>query len=270
MSSESPTSWDRLSSCVGINMDKYRSTRIYHSQWCTKKKKRMKEPVSSLNSSDNLRPSLFLFITCQLSTIRMACVCINLNLIFLMMTLIMITSIRPVASSCKLLVYYTKCKLTSCNMKSNIVFYYRPIRSTNFFFWTWSFCIIWSFVWTRSFFWTISFFWTRSFFRSRSLLRSLLRIMSLMRTTRPLMRTRYLLWTTFFAKPRFLARVAALSTTEEIEYNTLYQLLISFAQYEVKCDYIRRQCIRSKDGAGGRRDRGLYGGRNVSGARMWL
>ena len=29
-------------------------------------------------------------------------------------------------------------------------------------------------------------------------------------------------------------------------------------------------CIRSKDVVGSRRDRGLYDGRNVSGARMWL
>ena len=32
----------------------------------------------------------------------------------------------------------------------------------------------------------------------------------------------------------------------------------------------RRQCVRSRDVAGGRGDRGQYGGRNVSGARMWL
>ena len=31
-----------------------------------------------------------------------------------------------------------------------------------------------------------------------------------------------------------------------------------------------RQCVKSQDVAGGRRDRGLYDGRNVSGARMWL
>ena len=31
-----------------------------------------------------------------------------------------------------------------------------------------------------------------------------------------------------------------------------------------------RQCVRSQDVAGGRRNRGQYGGRNVSGARMWL
>ena len=30
------------------------------------------------------------------------------------------------------------------------------------------------------------------------------------------------------------------------------------------------QCIRSKGVAGGRKDRGLYAGRNVSGARMFL
>ena len=30
------------------------------------------------------------------------------------------------------------------------------------------------------------------------------------------------------------------------------------------------QCIRSKGVAGGRKDRGLYDGRNVSGARMWM
>ena len=30
------------------------------------------------------------------------------------------------------------------------------------------------------------------------------------------------------------------------------------------------QCIRSQDVAGGRGDTGLYDGRNVSGARMWL
>ena len=30
------------------------------------------------------------------------------------------------------------------------------------------------------------------------------------------------------------------------------------------------QCIRSKGVAGGRKDRELYDGRNVSGARMWL
>ena len=30
------------------------------------------------------------------------------------------------------------------------------------------------------------------------------------------------------------------------------------------------QCIRSKGAAGGRKDRGLYDGRNVSGSRMWL
>ena len=30
------------------------------------------------------------------------------------------------------------------------------------------------------------------------------------------------------------------------------------------------QCIRSKCVAGGRGDRGLYDGRNVSGVRMWL
>ena len=30
------------------------------------------------------------------------------------------------------------------------------------------------------------------------------------------------------------------------------------------------QCIRSKGVAGGRKVRGLYDGRNVSGARMWL
>ena len=31
-----------------------------------------------------------------------------------------------------------------------------------------------------------------------------------------------------------------------------------------------RQCVRSKGVAGGRKDRGLYDGRNVSGARMCL
>ena len=31
-----------------------------------------------------------------------------------------------------------------------------------------------------------------------------------------------------------------------------------------------RQCIRSKGVVGGRKDRGLYDGRNVLGARMWL
>ena len=30
------------------------------------------------------------------------------------------------------------------------------------------------------------------------------------------------------------------------------------------------QCLRSQDVAGGRGDRELYGGRNVSGARIWL
>ena len=30
------------------------------------------------------------------------------------------------------------------------------------------------------------------------------------------------------------------------------------------------QCIRSKGVAGGRKDKGLYDGRNVSGDRMWL
>ena len=30
------------------------------------------------------------------------------------------------------------------------------------------------------------------------------------------------------------------------------------------------QCVRSQDMVGGRKDRGLYDGRNVSGARMWL
>ena len=30
------------------------------------------------------------------------------------------------------------------------------------------------------------------------------------------------------------------------------------------------QCIRSKGVAGGRGDRGMYDGRNVSGVRMWL
>ena len=30
------------------------------------------------------------------------------------------------------------------------------------------------------------------------------------------------------------------------------------------------QCIRSKSVDGGRKDRGLYDGRSVSGARMWL
>ena len=33
---------------------------------------------------------------------------------------------------------------------------------------------------------------------------------------------------------------------------------------------VREQCIRSKGVAGGRKDRGLYDGRYVSGARMWL
>ena len=32
----------------------------------------------------------------------------------------------------------------------------------------------------------------------------------------------------------------------------------------------RRQFVRSRDVAGGKGDRGLYDGRNVSGARMWL
>ena len=31
-----------------------------------------------------------------------------------------------------------------------------------------------------------------------------------------------------------------------------------------------RQCVSSQDVAGGRRDRGQYGGRNISTARMWL
>ena len=31
-----------------------------------------------------------------------------------------------------------------------------------------------------------------------------------------------------------------------------------------------KQCVRSQDVVGGRRDRGLYGGGNVSGAVMWL
>ena len=31
-----------------------------------------------------------------------------------------------------------------------------------------------------------------------------------------------------------------------------------------------RQCVRSQDVVGGRRDRRLYGGGNVSGAVMWL
>ena len=30
------------------------------------------------------------------------------------------------------------------------------------------------------------------------------------------------------------------------------------------------QCVKSHDVAGGRGDRGLYDGRNVSGARVWL
>ena len=30
------------------------------------------------------------------------------------------------------------------------------------------------------------------------------------------------------------------------------------------------QCVKSQDVAGGRGDRGLYNGRNVSGVRMWL
>ena len=30
------------------------------------------------------------------------------------------------------------------------------------------------------------------------------------------------------------------------------------------------QCVRSQDVIGGRRDRVLYDGRNVSGSRMWL
>ena len=32
----------------------------------------------------------------------------------------------------------------------------------------------------------------------------------------------------------------------------------------------RRQCLRNQDVAGGRGERGLCGGGNVSGARMWL
>ena len=31
-----------------------------------------------------------------------------------------------------------------------------------------------------------------------------------------------------------------------------------------------KQCVKSQDMVGGRRDRGLYGGGNVSGAVMWL
>ena len=31
-----------------------------------------------------------------------------------------------------------------------------------------------------------------------------------------------------------------------------------------------RQCVKSQDVAGGRGGRGLYDGRNVSGARLWL
>ena len=31
-----------------------------------------------------------------------------------------------------------------------------------------------------------------------------------------------------------------------------------------------KQCVRSQDVVGGRRDRGLYGGGNVSAAVMWL
>ena len=31
-----------------------------------------------------------------------------------------------------------------------------------------------------------------------------------------------------------------------------------------------RQCVRSQDVVGGRRDRGLYDGGNVSGGVMWL
>ena len=31
-----------------------------------------------------------------------------------------------------------------------------------------------------------------------------------------------------------------------------------------------KQCVRSQDVVGGRKDRGLYGGGNVSGAVMWL
>ena len=32
----------------------------------------------------------------------------------------------------------------------------------------------------------------------------------------------------------------------------------------------RRQCLKNQDVAGGRAERGLCGGGNVSGARMWL
>ena len=35
-------------------------------------------------------------------------------------------------------------------------------------------------------------------------------------------------------------------------------------------DAMCTQCIRSKGVAGGRKDRELYAGRNVSGVRMWL
>ena len=35
-------------------------------------------------------------------------------------------------------------------------------------------------------------------------------------------------------------------------------------------DALCTQCIRSKGVSGGRKDRGLYAGRSVSGVRMWL
>ena len=41
-------------------------------------------------------------------------------------------------------------------------------------------------------------------------------------------------------------------------------------KYERQRTVWRWQCIRSQDVVVGRRDRGLYDRRNVSGARMWL
>ena len=58
--------------------------------------------------------------------------------------------------------------------------------------------------------------------------------------------------------------------TEDCMMDEMYQVPRCGWRQEKQKRVRWRQCITSKEVAGGRKDRGLYGGRNVSGARMWL
>ena len=58
--------------------------------------------------------------------------------------------------------------------------------------------------------------------------------------------------------------------TEDCMMDAMYQESGCGWRYEKQRTAWWTQCIRSKGVAGGRKDRGLYDGRNVSGARMWM